>query len=223
MKIAVTSTGPTLDDMMDARFGRCAYFLIIDPDTLEFEALENSNIALSGGAGIQSAQLMADKGVSTVLTGNCGPNAFQVFSAANIQLITGVSGQVRQAVEQYKSGALSNSNTSNVQSHFGMGTGSGGSGMGTGSGGSGMGSGRGMRCGGGRGVAGGGRGMGGGGGRGMGGGGGMGRGMGASALSGSGQPEPTVLSEEKRLKDQINELRKQVETLQSSIKALEKK
>lgn len=208
MKIAVTSTGPTLDDMMEARFGRCAYFLVVDLDTMEFEALENPNIALGGGAGIQSAQLMAEKGVSTVLTGNCGPNAFQTFGAANIQVITGVSGQVRQAVEQYKSGALSNTTTPNVQSHFGMGTG----------GGMGMGGGRGM-------GGGGGRGMGGGGGRGMGGGGGMGMGgrMGTSTLAGAAQPEPIALSEEKSLKDQVNELRKQIETLQSSINALEKK
>ncbi|RZB32166.1 MAG: hypothetical protein SRB1_01785 [Desulfobacteraceae bacterium Eth-SRB1] len=200
MKIAVTSTGPTLDDMMEARFGRCAYFLIVDPDTMEFEALENANIALGGGAGIQSAQLMADKGVSTVLTGNCGPNAFQTFGAANIQVITGVSGQARQAVEQYKSGALAGTSTPNVESHFGMGTG------------------RGMGMGGGRG-------MGGGGGRGMGGGGGMGMGgrMGTSVQAGSGQPESTALSEEKSLKDQVNELRKQMEILQSSINALGKK
>ena len=206
MKIAVTSTGPTLDDMMEARFGRCAYFLIVDLDTMEFEALENPNIALGGGAGIQSAQLMAEKGVSTVLTGNCGPNAFQTFGAANIQVITGVSGQVRQAVEHYKSGALSNTTTPNVESHFGMGMGGG------------MGTGRGMGMGGGRG-------MGGGGGRGMGGGGGMGMGgrMGTSTLAGAAQPEPTALSEEKSLKDQVNELRKQIETLQSSINALEKK
>lgn len=198
MKIAVTSTGPTLDDMMEARFGRCPYFLIIDLETMEFELLANPNIALGGGAGIQSAQLMADKGVSTVLTGNCGPNAFQTFGAANIQVITGVSGRVRQAVEQYKSGALSNTTTPNVQSHFGMGTGGG------------MGTGRGMGMGGGRGMS-------GGGGR------GMGRGMGASTLAGAAQPEPIALSEEKSLKDQVNELRKQIETLQSSINALEKK
>ena len=203
MKIAVTSTGPTLDDMMEARFGRCPYFLIVDLDTMEFEAFENPNIALGGGAGIQSAQLMAEKGVSTVLTGNCGPNAFQTFGAANIQVITGVSGRVRQAVEKYKSGALSNTTTPNVQSHFGMGTGGG------------MGTGRGMGMGGGRGM--------GGGGMGMGGGGGMGRGMGASTLAGAAQPEPIALSEEKSLKDQVNELRKQIETLQSSINALEKK
>ena len=49
MKIAVTSTGPTLDDAVEARFGRCAYFLVIDPDTLGFEAIENPNLSLDFG------------------------------------------------------------------------------------------------------------------------------------------------------------------------------
>lgn len=204
MKIAVTSTGPTLDDTVEARFGRCPYFLIIDPDTLEFEPLENPNIALGGGAGIQSAQLMANKGVSVVLTGNCGPNAFQTFGAAGVQVITGVNGQVRQAVEQYKSGALSSTAGPNVQSHFGMGMGGG---MGRGRG---MGMGRGM-----------GKGMGMGQGRGMGG------GMSAPpAWGGSGQPESTQLSKEeelKRLKDHANELHKQIKAIETNMNALEKK
>ena len=125
MKIAITSTGPTIDDTVEARFGRCAYFLIIDPDTLEFEPTANSNRALGGGAGPQSAQLMSSKEVSVVLTGNCGPNAFQTFRAAGIQVITGVSGRVRQAIEQFKSGALTAAATPSVQSHFGMGMGRG--------------------------------------------------------------------------------------------------
>ncbi len=115
MKIAVTSSGPRLDDIVDARFGRSAYFLIVDPETLEFEALENPNASVGGGAGPQSAQLMADKGVSIVLTGNCGPNAFRTFGAAGIQVITGASGQVRQAVEQYKRDQVGNAPASGAQ------------------------------------------------------------------------------------------------------------
>ncbi len=147
MKIAVTSTGSTLDDMVDPHFGRCAYFLITDPQTLDFEALQNPNVTQAGGAGIQAAQLMADKGVSAVLTGNCGPNAFQVFNTAGIQVITGVNGQARQAVQQYNAGALSSASEPNVQRHAGMGAGRG---MGGGGG-------RGMGGGGGRGMGGGGR------------------------------------------------------------------
>jgi len=120
MKIAVTSTGPTLDDNVEARFGRCPYFLIIDIDTMQLEAIENPNLALGGGAGIQSAQLMSEKGVATVLTGNCGPNAFSVFSQVGIQVIVGVSGPVRNAVEQFKDGVLSAVSAPNVAGHFGM-------------------------------------------------------------------------------------------------------
>ena len=135
MKIAVTSTGPTLDDLVEARFGRCAYFLIIDPDSMELEALPNPNLSLGGGAGPQSAQLMANQGVSIVLTGNCGPNAFQTFGAAGIEVITGVSGKVRQAVEQFKTGSLPHVAGPRVQSYFGMGMGCGrGGGMGGGRG-----------------------------------------------------------------------------------------
>lgn len=137
MKIAVTASGPALDDNVEARFGRCTYFLIIDTDTMELEPIQNPNISLGGGAGTQSAQLMSSKGVSSVLTGNCGPNAFRVFGAAGINVITGVNGNVRNAVEQFKSGSLSHSSGPNVQSHFGMGGGK--------SNGMGRGMGRGMR------------------------------------------------------------------------------
>lgn len=122
MKIAVTSTGPALDDNVEARFGRCPCFLIIDTDTMQHEIIENPNIALGGGAGIQSAQLMSEKGVTTVLTGNCGPNAFNIFGQAGIQVIVGVNGPVRDAVEQFKRGAFSSASQHNVASHFGMNT-----------------------------------------------------------------------------------------------------
>jgi len=143
MKIAITATGPSLEDNVEARFGRCPYFLIIDPDTSDFKSMTNPNIALGGGAGPQSAQLMAEQGVTTVLTGNCGPNAFQAFGAVGIQVITGVSGPVHEALSQFKTGRLTQSTTANVQSHFGMGGGKGMGGRG-GGGGRGMGMGGGM-------------------------------------------------------------------------------
>ena len=152
MKIAISSNGPTLDDLVESRFGRCPCFIFVNPDTLEFETIPNPNMSLGGVAGPQSALLMAEKGVSVVLTGNCGPNAFQTFGAAGIQVVTGVSGRVRDAVEKFKSGQLTQSAAPTVQSHFGTNRGMGG-GMGVGAG---LGGGRGM--GGGRG---GGRGMGG--------------------------------------------------------------
>ena len=120
MRIAITASGSTLDADLDPRFGRCAYFLIVDTDTLDFEAVENPNVALGGGAGIQSGQLMAAKSVKFVLTGNCGPNAHATLSAAGIGVIPGCSGTVRDAVERFKAGQLNTASEPNVASHSGM-------------------------------------------------------------------------------------------------------
>ena len=120
MKIVITATGPTLDANVDPRFGRCAYFLIVDTDTLDLEAVENPNVALGGGAGIQSGQLMAAKNVKFVLTGNCGPNAHETLSAAGIGVIPGCSGTVRDAVERFKAGQLNTASEPTVASHSGM-------------------------------------------------------------------------------------------------------
>jgi predicted Fe-Mo cluster-binding NifX family protein/ferredoxin len=119
MRIAVTATGPTLDDNVDPRFGRCRYFLMVDIESMKVDAMENPNLALGSGAGIQSAQTMSEQNVDAILTGNCGPNAFQTLSAAGIEVIVGVSGSVGKVVEQFKSGSLSSISGPNVSSHFG--------------------------------------------------------------------------------------------------------
>ena len=123
MKIAVSATGPDIDAEVDPRFGRCQYFIIVDPDTMQFESIENSSATASGGAGISAAQTIASKEVEAVLTGNCGPNAYQVLSPAGIKVITGISGNVRDAVQSYKSGNLKASTQPNVPGHFGTGSG----------------------------------------------------------------------------------------------------
>ena len=119
-KICVTSQRDGLDSLLDPRFGRCQYFIFINPDTLEFEAIQNPNISAMGGAGIQSAQLVADKEVTTVLTGNVGPNAFQTLRAAGIEIITGVTGSIRDVVALYKEGKLKPTENPSVSSKFGM-------------------------------------------------------------------------------------------------------
>ena len=146
MKIAVSSSGKDLAAQLDPRFGRCRYFLIIETDDLSFEVFENENAALGGGAGIQSAQFVASKGAQAVITGNCGPNALQTFTAAGVQVYVGQAGTIKDIVNMYKNGELTPTTEANVPLHDGAG-------------GMGMGRGKGM----GRGRGGGGGGMGGGG------------------------------------------------------------
>jgi predicted Fe-Mo cluster-binding NifX family protein len=140
MKIAVSASGQSLDAEVDPRFGRCQYFIIADPDTMEFEAVDNSSAAEAGGAGVSAAQAIVERRVQAVLTGSCGPNAHQVLSPAGIQVVTGVSGKVKGAIEDYRTGKFQATAQANVPDHFGMGKG-----MRTGRGtGRGMGMGRGM-------------------------------------------------------------------------------
>jgi predicted Fe-Mo cluster-binding NifX family protein len=120
MKTCVTSEGGSLDSKVDPRFGRCQYFIIADTDTLEFEAIENPNIESMGGAGIQSAQLVSSKQVKAVITGNVGPNAFQTLQAAGIEIFTGASGTVKEAIEKYKKGEFKAVSDPSVGSHSGM-------------------------------------------------------------------------------------------------------
>jgi len=141
LRVVVSAAGADLDAAVDPRFGRCPYFLIVDTETMQYEAVPNTSQYAPSGAGIQSAQTIASKGAKVVLTGSVGPNAYQALSAAGIQIITGVFGTVREAVERFKSGQLRQTATPTAPMSFGMG----GFGMGMGRGGGrGMGRGRGM-------------------------------------------------------------------------------
>ena len=125
MTIAISATKPTLDAEVEPRFGRCPYFVIVDPETMQYEAIDNSSAGASGGAGISAAQMMAGKGVEAILTGNCGPNAYQVLSTAGIKIFTGNSGKIRDAIQSYKSGQLQAISQPTVRGHAGMGKGMG--------------------------------------------------------------------------------------------------
>jgi predicted Fe-Mo cluster-binding NifX family protein len=204
MKVAVSSSGKNLDSQIDPRFGRCAYFIIVNTDDMSFETFDNEAIALGGGAGIQSSQFVVSKGAKAVITGNVGPNAVHTLSAAGVKIFTGQTGSVREAVERYRKGDIKPQGSPNVDNHYGMSSKASRVDFG-------MGMGRGM-------------------GRGMGMGKGMGRcmafGMGASGPIPTDSSKTTSLSREeelKQLKDQANDLLGQIQTLQARIKDLEKK
>jgi predicted Fe-Mo cluster-binding NifX family protein len=106
LKVCVSATGNSIDSQIDPRFGRCAYFIIADTDTMDCQCLPNAAYDSPHGAGIQAAQVVANQNVQAVITGMVGPNAHRVLSAAGIEIVTGVTGTVRDAVQRYKSGEL---------------------------------------------------------------------------------------------------------------------
>ncbi len=98
MKVCITAKGNTLDSEVDPRFGRCQFFLIIETDTLEFNII-NNNGGASSGAGVHAAQLMVDNKVAAALSGAFGPKASAVLEAANIEMITNITGIVEEAIK----------------------------------------------------------------------------------------------------------------------------
>ena len=140
LKIAVSASGSGLDALIDPRFGRCPYFVVVDTETMQFEDVPNTSQYAPSGAGIGAAQAIASRGVQVVLTGSVGPNAYQALSAAGIQIMTGVSGTVREAVARYRKEELGSVSAPAAGTGYGIG---GGFGIGRG-GGRGTGRGRGM-------------------------------------------------------------------------------
>ncbi len=120
MKICISSSGNSIKSTMDPRFGRAAYFVLADTDTMECEVVENAAAASGGGAGIASGQMMVDKSIKVVITGNMGPNAMNVLKAANIEIYRGVAASVEENIEKFKKGILKKIDTT-VPSHYGMG------------------------------------------------------------------------------------------------------
>ncbi|NOY77454.1 MAG: dinitrogenase iron-molybdenum cofactor biosynthesis protein [Calditrichaeota bacterium] len=211
MKIAVTASGPNLESATDPRFGRAAYFIIVDTETGQFKAIQNPNVMATGGAGIQSAQLVVMEGVQAVVSGSFGPNAMRTLAASGVQMYEGISGTVQEAVERFKSNQLNPVAAAPAGAVPPMGAGYGGG-------------------------AGFGPGMGGGFGRGMGGGrgrGGRGYGMGWTAGVPTGAPgftQPAVPqvspvsapNELEILKEQAKQLAEQLRQINNRIKELEK-
>lgn len=107
MNIVISATGPNKESLLDRRFGRCDYFLIYDTETGEFDAITNNGVSCGGGAGIAAASQVIEKDVSVIITGNLGPNAFELLEKAGIKAYSCESLPVIGAVEMFQKNQLS--------------------------------------------------------------------------------------------------------------------
>lgn len=115
MEICITSTSDNLDSMMDERFGRCKYFIFVDPATMAYRAEPNKAVNDSGGAGIAAATMVLKNAPSAIITGMIGGNAMDVLRSANTKVFTCRNTTVREAVEMYNAGKLNRIDAPNNQ------------------------------------------------------------------------------------------------------------
>lgn len=107
MKVAVSATGSDLNASVDRRFGRCPWFLFVDAGSLQYEAIENKNADDASGAGTACAQIVLEKDAEAVISGQVGPNAFEVLTQGGVKIFVAPEGMsVREALTQYKDGKL---------------------------------------------------------------------------------------------------------------------
>jgi predicted Fe-Mo cluster-binding NifX family protein len=125
MKVAVTANGQDLDAPTSPVFGRCPTYILVDTETMQFEAVTNPALSAGSGAGIQAAQFIIEQGAQAVVTGNVGPNAYGVFAAAGVPVYLYNDGTVRQALEAYKAGELRAVGGPSGPAHAGIGRGGG--------------------------------------------------------------------------------------------------
>jgi predicted Fe-Mo cluster-binding NifX family protein len=119
MKIAFTTSGDNLEALLDSRFGRAPKFLIYDPETKIIEVIDNKqNLNAVQGAGIQSASMVAQSGAQVLVTGHCGPKAFQVLKAAGIKVYNTDAPTVAEALKRYQAGQLAEAKDSDVEGHW---------------------------------------------------------------------------------------------------------
>ena len=124
MKIAISSTGNNLESEVDARFGRCAYFLIIEVDKekkeiKDLKTIENTAKAQMGGAGITAGQIVANEKVDAIITVNLGPRAFSVFEQFKIKIYQG-KGKIKEVIQDFLDKKLKELTNANGPQHIGL-------------------------------------------------------------------------------------------------------
>lgn len=120
MEIAISiKEDKGLDSIASPIFGRCPYFIFIDPQTKEFQVVENSAQYESGGAGISAAQKMVDRKVKAVISGNFGPKATTVLMTEGIAIYQHQGKTARETLDSYLADQLTNLFGSTVPEHSG--------------------------------------------------------------------------------------------------------
>jgi predicted Fe-Mo cluster-binding NifX family protein len=107
MKVLLPSTGESLEDFVDSKFGRCEYYIIYDTETESFEIFRNSAVVLEHSAGSSLALASINYGVDVVIISRIGRKPFDMLQSANIRIYkSSETSTVRNAITNYLLGKL---------------------------------------------------------------------------------------------------------------------
>ena len=87
MKVAITSSGDSFESTIDSRFGRCSFFVVYDTESKSSEFIPNPNKNAAEGAGPASVQLLAEKKVEKIVSGEFGMKIKSLLDSLKIQMI----------------------------------------------------------------------------------------------------------------------------------------
>lgn len=104
MKIAITSTGDTVNSTIDSRFGRCTFFAIHDTETKSTEFFINPSKEAQEGAGPAAVQFVAAHKVSKIVSGEFGMKIKSLLESLNIEMIINKdsASKITDVIELYK-------------------------------------------------------------------------------------------------------------------------
>jgi predicted Fe-Mo cluster-binding NifX family protein len=114
MKVAV----PTMGNFVDSHFGHCEMYTVFTLDERnQITGIEAVPSPQGCGCKSNIASVLQQMGVSVMLAGNMGAGAFNVLTNHGIEVYRGCSGNIRQVVENYAVGLISDSNVSCSSHH----------------------------------------------------------------------------------------------------------
>ena len=108
MRIAISAdTNNGLESVVAHHFGRCPYFILVDVEDGEVQAVQSvNNPFVNGHQPGQVPAFIQEQKAQVMLSGGMGGRAIQFFNVSGIKAATGASGTVRQSLERYFGGAL---------------------------------------------------------------------------------------------------------------------
>jgi predicted Fe-Mo cluster-binding NifX family protein len=87
MKTLITSTDKSIDAAFDKRYGRAAWFCLLEEESGKTEFFENEYVNATGGAGTKAAEQTVELGAQKVISGDFGPKAKDLLEKFNVQMV----------------------------------------------------------------------------------------------------------------------------------------